>query len=118
MKLELANRSILNLLEIAAAKGEYIDVQLKNRKLGKTKALIQFAKENDYTVLVGSVTEAKFLIKEYGYRSIKSVNSYTLEGFSFFVFDESVTKKQVDTLRKNGKIVLTGFARIEGFYDS
>lgn len=47
MKLQLANRSIYNCLELAA-KREYIEIELRHRKLGKTTALIQFAKENGY----------------------------------------------------------------------
>lgn len=116
MDLKLANRSILNLLELAGAKGEYIETELRHRKIGKTTALIQYAKENGYTVLVGNGTEAKYLEKEFGYRLIKSINSHSLEGLPFFVFDESVTKEQVQELKENGQVVLTGFLKNDDFY--
>ncbi|API92708.1 MULTISPECIES: hypothetical protein [unclassified Virgibacillus] len=115
MKLQLANRSIYNCLELAAAKNEYIETELRHRKLGKTTALIQFAKENGYVVLVGSVNEADFLTKELGYR-FKSINSRTLDGFPPFVFDESVTRKQIEKIKESGHIIITGFIRSEDFY--
>lgn len=114
MKLQLANRSIYNCLELAAAKREYIEIELRHRKLGKTTALIQFAKENGYVVLVGSVAEAKVLIREYGYRLIKSINS-NLDGYPFFVFDETAPREKIEAMKEDGQIIITGFLRAEDF---
>lgn len=116
MKLQLAYRSIYNYLELAAAKGEIIQTELKHRKLGKTKALIQFAKDNDYTVLVGSGAIAEFLIKEHGYRNIRTIKSKALDGHKGFVFDQCCSREDVKKLKDEGQPIITGFLDVENFY--
>lgn len=112
----MANRSIYNLLELASAKKETITTTINHRKLGKTKALIQFAEDNKFCVLVGSRTIAKHLIKEYGYRQIRSLNS-TIDGLGpFFVFDECCPIEKIEKLKDSGLIVLTGFEKDKDFY--
>jgi len=110
MEIKLANRSLYNLLEIAAERKEPIMTKLNHRKLGKTKVLIEFAKDNNYTVLVGNGTIAKMLIKEYGYRQIKSIKS-NLDGYVHFVFDECCAKEDIDLLLEGKQLVLTGFQK-------
>lgn len=115
MEIKLANRSLYNLLEIAAERREPIITKMNHRKLGKTKALIEFARDNKYTVLVGSGTIAKMLIKEYGYRDIKSIKS-NLDGYRNFVFDECCPIEIVEKMMKHGGIILTGFQKSVNFY--
>lgn len=116
MEIELAHRSLYNLLEIGAEKRELIVTELKHRKLGKTKALVYFARDNGYTVLVGSETIAKMLIKEYGYRHIRSVQSKTLDGQKGFVCDECCPKEAIDKMICGGQPIFTGFQKHESFY--
>ena len=116
MEIKLARRSLQNLLEIAAGKRELIVTELKHRKLGKTKALVDFARDNGYTVLVGSGTIARLLIKEYGYRHVVSVQSKVLDGHKGFVFDECCSKEAIERMRDVGQPVITGFQKCESFY--
>lgn len=116
MEIKLAHRSLYNLLEIGAEKRELIVTELKHRKLGKTKALVDFARDNGYTVLVGSGTIAKMLIKEYGYRHIRSVQSKVLDGHKGFVCDECCSKELIDKIIYSGQPIFTGFQKQENFY--
>lgn len=116
MEIKLAHRSLYNLLEIGAEKRELIVTELKHRRLGKTKALIDFARDNGYTVLVGNGTIAKMLIREYGYRRIRSVQSNTLDGHKGFVCDECCSKESIDKMILDGHPIFTGFQKHKSFY--
>lgn len=115
LEIKLANRSLYNLLEVAAERKEPIITEINHRKLGKTKALIEFARDNNYTVLVGNGTIAKMLIKEYGYRQIKSIKS-NVESYMYFVYDECCHKEDISKLVNGGQLVLTGFQKNDDFY--
>lgn len=52
MKLELANRTIFELLKEADAKGEMIVTNERQRYIGKTKALMSYAEINQLPVIV------------------------------------------------------------------
>lgn len=117
LNLELANRSILNCLELAAEKGEFINTKSNQRCLGKTKALIQFAKENGNIVLVNNHIFARALQKQYGYELIKGID-YTIEGIDGLgrivflrpiVFDEGCSPAHINELARNGHQIITGF---------
>ncbi|WP_339161789.1 hypothetical protein [Siminovitchia sp. FSL W7-1587] len=116
MELRLANRTIYNLLEIAALKDEYIRTLINHRKIGKTSALVQFAKDNGYFVLVGSTAIAKFLIREHDYKNIRTVNSIALDGIPGFVFDECCPIDRINQLKEKGFNIVTGFVKDEDFY--
>lgn len=118
MELRLANRTINNLLEIASLKGEYIRTLINHRKIGKTTALVQFAKDNGYFVLVGSTAIAKFLIREHGYKNIRTINSIALDGISGFVFDECCPIDRINQLKEMNLNVVTGFVKDENFYST
>jgi hypothetical protein len=111
LNLELANRSILNCLELAAEKGEFIYTRRDQRRLGKSKALIQFAKENGYVVLVHSQIVAREFKKRYEYQFIKEIdypNRY-LDGLGPFVFDEGCSPAHINELTRHGFKIITGF---------
>lgn len=116
MKMHLANRSIYNLLELAAAKGELIEVNIRHRGIGKTKALVQFANENGFHVLVQNNHQAKMLSKEYGCERVKSING-VLDGIRHVVIDETITWKQIGEAKAAGMFIVTGFVRAENFYE-
>lgn len=118
MKLHLANRSIYNCLELSAAKHDYIETEIRHRKIGKTKALIEFAKDNNYTVLVGSTRIAKMLVREYGYHDIKTIKSKVLDGHKGFVFDECCSREDVERMIMSKQPIITGFLKATDFYES
>lgn len=68
MRLHLSDKTIYENLKIAGNRGEFITVELYHRLLGKTTALIQFAKDNDYVVLVQSEAMAKYLKRDHEYK--------------------------------------------------
>lgn len=110
MELLLAHRSIYNLLEIASVKKEDIKVTTNHRRLGKTKALMEFAKDNNYYVLVGNERIAELFKKQFKYKKIKSINS-NLDGLGYFVYDECCDTKKIEKLKNSGIGILTGYFR-------
>ena|SRR5690625_3857700 len=118
MEIKLAERSLYNLLEVAAERKEPIITELKHRELGKTTALIEFAKDNGYTVLVGNGTIARHLSKEHGYAWIKSIRSNCMDGHKGFVFDECCPTEFIEKMIKQGRPILTGFKKSVNFYRS
>ncbi len=63
MELNLSYMSISDLLEKAAEKNELIYVRERQRCLGKTTALIQFARENNSPIL--RIEQWQITIKDY-----------------------------------------------------
>lgn len=108
MRLHLAFRTIYEHVEDAAKLNEFIYVFPRQRGIGKTNALIKFAKENGYIVLVGSVELAKIYSKDYGYDLVKSCRS-VLDGYPPVVIDDSVDDKQLDKIINDGLTIITGF---------
>src|SRR5699024_8523561 len=102
-------RSLYKTLEISAERREPILTEIKHRKLGKTTALIEFAKDNGYTVLVGSNEIARHLSKEHSYEWIKSIRSKCLYGHKGFVFDECCPTEIIEKMMQEGQPILTGF---------
>jgi hypothetical protein len=119
MNLQLANRNIRTTLEIASVKNEFIYVRTNQRGIGKTRALIEFAKENNYTVIVPHPFLVKIYIQEYGYNNIRNVNRkwrdgelQNLDGVGPLVFEEGVEEKTIKELIKSGHAVVTGYLLI------
>lgn len=84
------------------------------RCIGKTKALIEFAKENNLTVIEPCITN--FFVKEYNYKNIVSNNINIIKGMNInqVVVDEGVFNiKELET--KNIKI-LTGFTNSKDIF--
>lgn len=109
MELKLANRSILNCLELAAEKGVWIYITKKHRNLGKTTALVEFARLNHYTILVPNSMLEKHIKQWSGYRNVKSINSLTLNPLDPIVFEEGCKAEDINKLINKGHIVVTGF---------
>lgn len=114
MNLLLADHSIRNIIELAAEKHEYIDIVFPQRAIGKTKALIDFAKDLDsheiYGVIVKEGLSADNLRKDFKYKGIYTMRQVRrLDGYrQKIVFDEGV---DVNELRKYflPDQILTGF---------
>lgn len=118
MRLHLSDKTIYENLETAARNNSFLTTELRHRTLGKTTALIQFAKQRGYTVLVPNKTMVKHLINEHGYERIDCVNSLFLDGERNYVFDEGVTEEDIDRLtRIKGINIITGFMKSNRFYE-
>ncbi|MCY9148809.1 hypothetical protein [Bacillus haynesii] len=115
-ELNLAHTSILELLEKAAEKNELIHVRARQRRVGKTSALIQFARENNYTILTKKTMERSYQQSHPDLNIIGYVDGSELDGLSNVVCDEGIPKDAVKRLHKLG-ILLTGFI-LENDYDN
>ncbi|MEX3713641.1 hypothetical protein ABFV99_14705 [Cytobacillus horneckiae] len=113
MELQLANRSILQCLELAAANNEYINVEVpRHRKIGKSKALIEFARENNYTVLANSKKVAEILINRFCYKNVRTVNfrkTENLDELGPCVFEEGISPAEIKELKIRGVEIVTGY---------
>ncbi|MCY8243538.1 hypothetical protein MOC08_20490 [Bacillus haynesii] len=115
-ELNLAHTSILELLEKAAEKNELIHVRARQRRVGKTSALIQFARENNYTILTKKIMERSYQQRHPDLNIIGYVDGSELDGLSNVVCDEGIPKDAVKRLHKLG-ILLTGYI-LENDYDN
>ncbi|MGG4324053.1 hypothetical protein [Bacillus sonorensis] len=111
-ELNLAHASILELLEKAAEKNEFIFVRQGQRRLGKTTALMEFARENGYPVLVNKAIVKIFHRKYPDVNIIGYVDGSEVDGLYNVVFDEGVPRDAIKRLYKLG-ILLTGFVRVD-----
>lgn len=109
MEFNLAHRSIFNCLELAAEKGELINTTRKHRKLGKTTALVEFARLNDLYILTPSTEAGKIIEKYFKYKKVKSINSKTFDGIQYAVIEEGCTNESIQELKNKGVIVVTGY---------
>ncbi len=114
MNLDIASATI-PVFKKALIKGailrEPVPTNRQYRGLGKTTALIEFAKEHFLTVIVHSDTIAKSLINIHGYTKIVSIDSLYYSGYKLgekYVFDEQVNEgKLYSFVPKNS--VVTGY---------
>ncbi|MEC1106229.1 hypothetical protein [Bacillus velezensis] len=100
MKLELANRTIFELLKEAHAKGEMIVTNERQRRLGKTKALMLFAEINQLPVIVRE-RQKKYYQKKYpnvhifGHAEVTYIAGLPL----MLLCDEGVPKRTIEELK-------------------
>ncbi|WP_436884663.1 hypothetical protein [Bacillus velezensis] len=100
MKLELANRTIFELLKEAHAKGEMIVTNERQRRLGKTKALMLFAEINQLPVIVRQ-SQKRYYLKEhpdiniFGHEDVLRIGALPLT----LLCDEGVPKRTIDELK-------------------
>jgi hypothetical protein len=113
MEMLLGLRSIYNLLEVGAAKHELINIDIRHRKLGKTHALVEFARNHHYMILVGNGTRAKLIKQEFNYDLVRSINSNFDGAECECVTEDGITREQIDQFYqkwdKFGMIITTGF---------
>ncbi|MGU9966419.1 hypothetical protein [Bacillus sp. N1(2025)] len=103
MKLELANRTIFELLEEAHAKREMIVTNERQRGLGKTKALMFFAEINQLPVIVRQ-SQKRYYLKEHpdvnilGHEDVLRIGALPLT----CLCDEGVPKRTIEELKTKG----------------
>ncbi|MCY8517926.1 hypothetical protein [Bacillus atrophaeus] len=105
--LNLAHMSISELLEKAAENNEIIYVRSRQRCIGKTTSLIQFARENNCSVLMNRIAY-DYQKRNPDVRIISYTDEVALDGLTNIVCDESVPFGVVKRLRQLGQL-LTGF---------
>ncbi|MGL3988105.1 hypothetical protein ACSHMG_17545 [Bacillus [licheniformis] CMCC 63516] len=110
--LNLAHTSILELLEKAAEKNELIYVRARQRCVGKTTALLEFARKNNYPVLTKREIARCYQVEHPDLNIIGYVDGSEVDGLYNVVCDEGIPKDAVKRLHKLG-VLLTGFVREE-----
>jgi len=111
-EMNLAHISISDLLEKAAEKNEFIFVRSQQRRLGKTTALLEFARKNNYPVLTKREVARCYQLEHPDLNIIGYVDGSEVDGLYNVVFDEGVPRDAVKRLYKLG-ILLTGFVRVD-----
>ncbi|MED1817341.1 MULTISPECIES: hypothetical protein [Bacillus] len=111
-ELNLAHTSILELLEKAAEKNELIYVRARQRCVGKTTALLEFARNNNYPVLTRREIARCYQLEHPDLNIIGYVDGSEVDGLYNVVCDEGIPKDAVKRLHKLG-VLLTGFVREE-----
>lgn len=104
------NRSLVNILERGAILREFIEVNPLQRQIGKTTALIEFAKKYDVGVIVKNKTVAESLRNLTNYPHIYAESEVRGIPINKVVTDEGV---DLDKLTDTGIKVLTGFKTVE-----
>ncbi|MCA0106553.1 hypothetical protein [Bacillus subtilis] len=109
MELNLSYMSISELLEKAAENNEIIYTRSNQRLLGKTTALIQFARENNSPILMIPDVAHTFQKEHPDLTFIDYKDEIALDGLTNVVCDEGVPLKVIERLHGLGQL-LTGFA--------
>ncbi|AFU14600.1 Putative oxidoreductase [Bacillus thuringiensis MC28] len=114
MKLNLSQRNIKECLELATRRGEHVLTNRYQRMIGKTTALIEFAKENNYIAIVNCDAIANELRFEFNYEKIIGIDRHhrlhkLSEDSNAIVFDECCKPEQIEQLVNLGFKVITGF---------
>ncbi|MGN7305357.1 oxidoreductase [Bacillus subtilis] len=109
-RLNLAKFSVLETLEKAAVDRELVYVRAGQRCLGKTTALIEFARKHDCEIMVHRNMLGYYKTE---YPDVK-VRSHLSEKWvtpsDRFVCDEGVPQDAIDALKRGGNLI-TGFVR-------
>ncbi|MDS9998627.1 hypothetical protein [Bacillus atrophaeus] len=113
--LNLAYMSISDLLEKAAEKNELIYILPEQKKIGKTSALIQYARDNHCRVLMDKLAAIHNQRIHPDIEFIPYEDGSELDGYENVVCDEGVPFDAVKRLHELGHI-LTGFISKETLY--
>ncbi|MCX2736221.1 hypothetical protein [Bacillus sp. AnS8] len=109
MELELANRTIFELLKEAHAKGEMIVTNARQRRLGKTKALMSYAEINQLPVIVQERLKRDYLKRYPKVRILGDAEVTYIDALPLVLLcDEGVSLDIIKELQRLGKL-LTGF---------
>ncbi|MBV5122233.1 hypothetical protein [Bacillus halotolerans] len=108
MRLNLSYMSISELLEKAAENNEIIYTRRNQRRLGKTTALIQFARENNSPILMLPDVARIYQEEHPDLTFIGYKDEIALDGLTNVVCDEGVPLEIIERLHGLGQL-LTGF---------
>ncbi|UZN54088.1 hypothetical protein [Bacillus paralicheniformis] len=114
-ELNLAHMSISDLLEKAAEKNELIYIRPGQKKIGKTSALIQFARENHYPILMNEIAALDYQRIHPDLNIIGYVDGSELDGLNNVICEEGIPFDAVKRLYRLGHII-TGFISKEMLY--
>lgn len=109
MRLEDDHKSLEYLLEEAALLREPIIVNKNHRRIGKTTALVNFARKHGYTVLVGRASIAREIKNHFRYSKVEYARKHLLDGHKGFVYDECCPSDLLDYLKNIRRDIITGF---------
>ncbi|MED5047661.1 oxidoreductase [Bacillus siamensis] len=120
-KLNLAKFSILETLEKAAVDRELVYVRAGQRCLGKTTALVEFARKHDCEIVVHRNMLGYYKTEHPDIKVISHSSGKWVTPSDRFVCDEGVPQDVIDALRRGGNLI-TGFVRVsdplrDSFYD-
>ncbi|MGG1257047.1 hypothetical protein ABE195_13935 [Bacillus velezensis] len=103
MKLELANRTIFELLKEAHAKGEMIVTNERQRRLGKTKALMAFAEINQLPVIVRQIQKRDYMEEHPDVNILGDAEVTYIDALPpVLLCDEGVPKRIIKELKTRG----------------
>lgn len=108
--LNLANASIMETLEEAARSRELVNVRARQRCLGKTTALFNFARKHNYGVVVHSHMVSFYKHQYPDLRIVSHLNTGGIFTYNNYVCDECVPCEVVYKLKRDG-VLVTGFLR-------
>ncbi|MCY9242076.1 hypothetical protein MOE55_10165 [Bacillus spizizenii] len=108
MELNLSYMNISELLEKAAENNEIIYTRRNQRRLGKTTALIRFARENNSPILMIPDVVHTYQKEHPDLTFIGYKDEIALDGLTNVVCDEGVPLKVIERLHGLGQL-LTGF---------
>ncbi|ARV43530.1 oxidoreductase [Bacillus subtilis] len=110
-RLNLAKFSILETLEKAAVDRELVYVRAGQRCLGKTTALIEFARKHDCEIMVHRNMLGYYKTEHPDVTVRSHLSEKWITPSDRFVCDEGVPQDVIDALRRGGNLI-TGFARV------
>ncbi|MER1284900.1 oxidoreductase [Bacillus sp. C5(2022)] len=120
-RLNLAKFSILETLEKAAVDRELVYVRAGQRCLGKTTALIEFARKHDCEIMVHRNMLGYYKTEHPDVKVRSHLSKKWVTPSDRFVCDEGVPQDAIDELKRGGNLI-TGFVRVkdsfrDGLYD-
>ncbi|XOT28935.1 oxidoreductase [Bacillus subtilis subsp. subtilis] len=111
-RLNLAKSSIFDTLEQAAVESELVYVRAGQRCLGKTTALIEFARKYDCEIMVHHTMLAYYKTEHPDVKVRSHLSEKWVTPSDRFVCDEGVPQDVIDALRRGGNLI-TGFVRVK-----
>ncbi|MCY7423529.1 oxidoreductase [Bacillus amyloliquefaciens] len=110
-RLNLAKFSILETLERAAVDRELVYVRAGQRCLGKTTALIEFARKYDCEIMVHRNMLGYYKDEHPEVKVRSHMSEEWVTPSDRFVCDEGVPQGAIDALRRGGNLI-TGFVKV------
>lgn len=111
-----------NKLQELLEKGKELGVLINThqfRCMGKTYALIEFAKKNNYVVVMPNAITLKFFKEKYNYNNIVSISAIsTMENHNGYVLDEGINIQTFKKMYPNAKVITGWFDSVSNKEDT